>query len=113
MILPLTRTILTTAELVGGTPTERELPRTASASWAVDERDRSAEDRLRQLAAELDVTGREQGLVPWRRRPRAPHGREHDRRNVADSRTMTARARRPSKRAVRVRPARRADTPIL
>jgi hypothetical protein len=64
-----------TAALVGETPTEWELleKQVRAGTWTTGTR--GDEERLRRLAAELRVTLREEGVVPWKRkRARAPHG---------------------------------------
>jgi hypothetical protein len=64
-----------TAALVGETPAEWQLleEQVRAGRWTTGAR--SDEGRLRQLAAELGVPLREEGVVPtWaRRRPQPPH----------------------------------------
>jgi hypothetical protein len=69
-----------TATLVGETPAEWELLETQvrAGRWTSGPRMDAA--RLRDLAAELGVAVREEGVVPWkRRRLRTPHGQLDDR----------------------------------
>jgi hypothetical protein len=65
-----------TATLEGENAAEWELleQQVRAGRWTTGAR--ADEGRLRQLAAELGVTVREEGVVPWRRRrkPRPPHG---------------------------------------
>jgi hypothetical protein len=71
MILRLT---LKTATLVGETPAEWELLEKQVRAGRWTSGPRNDERRLRELAAELGVPLREEGVVPWKRgRPRAPH----------------------------------------
>jgi hypothetical protein len=71
MILRLTRTA---AELIGESPAEWDLLEKPVRAGRWTTGTRADEGRLRQLAAELGVALREDGVVPWRRkRPRAPH----------------------------------------
>jgi len=64
------RVTLKTAELVGETPAEWQLleKQVRAGRWTSGLR--TDVGRLRPLAAELEVTLREEGVVPWRRRPR-------------------------------------------
>jgi hypothetical protein len=71
MILRLT---LKTAALVGETAAEWELleKQVRAGRWTPGAR--ADEGRLREIASELKVPLREEGVVPWRRRkPREPH----------------------------------------
>jgi hypothetical protein len=71
MILRLTSK---TAALVGETPAEWQLleKQVRAGRWTCGPR--TEEGRLRLLAVELGVPVREEGVVRWKRRPRAPHG---------------------------------------
>jgi hypothetical protein len=63
-----------TAALVGETLAEWQLleKQVRAGRWAYGPR--TEEGRLRQLAVELGVPVREEGVVGWNRRPQAPHG---------------------------------------
>ena len=62
-----------TAELIGETPAEWELleKQVRAGRWTSGPRTDAV--RLRALAAELGMALREEGVVGWKRRPRAPH----------------------------------------
>ena len=67
------RLSLTTAALIGENAAEWQLFETQIRAGRRTTADRAEEWKLRALAAELGVQVREEGMVPWRRRPRAPH----------------------------------------
>jgi hypothetical protein len=63
-----------TAALIVETPAEWHLLEKQVRTGRWTSGPRADEARLRALAAELRVTVREEGVVPWRRRrPQAPH----------------------------------------
>ena len=63
-----------TAALVGETPAEWQLLEKQVRAGRWTSGPRTEAERLRTLAAELGVAVREEGVVGWKRRPRAPHG---------------------------------------
>ena len=63
-----------TAELIGETPAEWQLLEKQVRAGRWTSGPRTDVSRLRALAAALGVAVREEGVVGWKRRPRAPMG---------------------------------------
>ena len=66
------RVTLKTAELLGETPAKWELLEKQARAGQRTNGPRGDQNRLQRLAAELGVLVREEGVVPWKRRRRAP-----------------------------------------